>query len=327
MNKLRNIKSIVELITDDMLLVNEVILNQLKSDISLVNQIGYYIISNGGKRIRPIIVVLVGKSLGHFCCKHTQAAALIEFIHTASLLHDDVVDDSNMRRGKHAANMVFGNAASVLVGDFIYTRSFQMMIDLDSMFILKLISEAANVIAGGEILQLMNCNKINLSEEEYMQIIYSKTARLFEVAAHSSAVLSNASVEQEKALQNYGRYIGTAFQLIDDVLDYDYDNMNLDKDFGKDLDDGKLTLPLLHAMKHGNKKESILIREAIKKGNSRHLLKIIFAIMKHYGSLEYTYLRAQEEIQKAVDSLEIIDDSIYKEALVNLAYIVTQGYN
>lgn len=227
-----NSEQIIALTADDMTAVNQKIQKQLTSDVSLINQLGYYIISGGGKRIRPMIAVLTGRALGYDGDKHIQVAALIEFIHTATLLHDDVVDESDMRRGKQTANEVFGNAASVLVGDFIYTRSFQMMTDLDSMRVLKLMSEATNVIAEGEVLQLMNCNDPDISEADYMQVIYSKTARLFEAASQSAAILAGATPEQEKALQDYGRFLGTAFQLIDDVLDYDADNATLGKNTG-----------------------------------------------------------------------------------------------
>lgn len=274
-----------------------------------------------------MIAILAGRSLGYSEHKHIQVAALIEFIHTATLLHDDVVDESDMRRGKQTANAVFGNAASVLVGDFIYTRSFQMMTDLDSMRVLKLMSEATNVIAEGEVLQLMNCNDPDITEESYMQVIYSKTARLFEAASHASAILANATPEQEKALQDYGRYIGTAFQLVDDLLDYDADNTQLGKNTGDDLDEGKPTLPLLHAMQHGNTEESALIRQAIEQGNGRHLLDTVLGTMKRCGSLEYTYQRAQEEAQKAIDALNAIEDSVYKEALIGLAHVAIQRHS
>ena len=251
-------------------------------------------------------------------------AALIEFIHTATLLHDDVVDESDMRRGKQTANEVFGNAASVLVGDFIYTRSFQMMTDLDSMRVLKLMSEATNVIAEGEVLQLMNCNDPDISEADYMQVIYSKTARLFEAASQSAAILAGATPEQEKALQDYGRFLGTAFQLIDDVLDYDADNATLGKNTGDDLDEGKPTLPLLHAMHNGNAEESALIRQAIEQGNGRHLLEQVLATMKRCGSLAYTYARAEEEADKAIAALSALPDSQYKDALAGLAHIAVR---
>ncbi|NDK98497.1 octaprenyl diphosphate synthase [Photorhabdus bodei] len=319
-----NLESIIKLTADDMAAVNETILSQLNSDVTLINQLGYYIISGGGKRIRPIIAILASRALGYQGDKHITVAALIEFIHTATLLHDDVVDESDMRRGKATANAMFGNAASVLVGDFIYTRSFQMMTELNSMRVLKLMSEATNVIAEGEVLQLMNCNDPNISEDDYMRVIYSKTARLFEVAAHSSAILSNATPEQEMALQNYGRYLGTAFQLIDDLLDYNADSDTLGKNTGDDLNEGKPTLPLLHAMNHGTPEQSALIREAIEKGNGRHLLETVLTTMKQCGSLEYTRKRAEEEADKAIAALQALENSPYKQALVGLAHIAVQ---
>ncbi|CAM6794611.1 octaprenyl diphosphate synthase [Morganella morganii] len=319
-----NSEQIIALTADDMTAVNQKIQKQLTSDVSLINQLGYYIISGGGKRIRPMIAVLTGRALGYDGDKHIQVAALIEFIHTATLLHDDVMDESDMRRGKQTANEVFGNAASVLVGDFIYTRSFQMMTDLDSMRVLKLMSEATNVIAEGEVLQLMNCNDPDISEADYMQVIYSKTARLFEAASQSAAILAGATPEQEKALQDYGRFLGTAFQLIDDVLDYDADNATLGKNTGDDLDEGKPTLPLLHAMHNGNAEESALIRQAIEQGNGRHLLEQVLATMKRCGSLAYTYARAEEEADKAIAALSALPDSQYKDALAGLAHIAVR---
>ncbi|PHM62180.1 octaprenyl diphosphate synthase [Xenorhabdus ishibashii] len=319
-----NLESIIKLTADDMAAVNETILNQLNSDVALINQLGYYIISGGGKRIRPMIAVLAGKALRCQDAKHIKVAALIEFIHTATLLHDDVVDESDMRRGKATANSIYGNAASVLVGDFIYTRSFQMMTDLDSMRVLKLMSDATNVIAEGEVMQLMNCNDPNVSEDDYMKVIYSKTARLFEVAAHSAAILANATPEQEIALRDYGRYLGTAFQLIDDLLDYDSDNSTLGKNTGDDLNEGKPTLPLLHAMNHGSPEQSALIRGAIEQGNGRHLLDTVLTTMKQCGSLKYTRQRAEEEADKAISALQSLEDSPYKAALEGLAHVAVQ---
>ncbi|MBD2809848.1 octaprenyl diphosphate synthase [Xenorhabdus sp. Vera] len=319
-----NLESIIKLTTDDMAAVNDTILDQLNSDVALINQLGYYIISGGGKRIRPMIAVLTGKALHCEDEKHIKVAALIEFIHTATLLHDDVVDESDMRRGKATANAIYGNAASVLVGDFIYTRSFQMMTDLDSMRVLKLMSNATNVIAEGEVMQLMNCNNPDISEDDYMRVIYSKTARLFEVSAHSAAILANATPEQEVALRDYGRYLGTAFQLIDDLLDYDSDNSTLGKNTGDDLNEGKPTLPLLHAMNHGTPEQSVMIRNAIKQGNGRHLLDTVLATMKQCGSLKYTRQRAEEEADKAISVLQVLDDSPYKAALVGLAHVAVQ---
>ncbi|PHM50837.1 octaprenyl diphosphate synthase [Xenorhabdus miraniensis] len=319
-----NLESIIKLTADDMAAVNETILNQLSSDVALINQLGYYIISGGGKRIRPMIAVLAGKALHCEDGKYITVAALIEFIHTATLLHDDVVDESDMRRGKATANAIYGNAASVLVGDFIYTRSFQMMTDLDSMRVLKLMSDATNVIAEGEVMQLMNCNDPDISEDDYMRVIYSKTARLFEVAAHSAAILANATPEQEIALRDYGRYLGTAFQLIDDLLDYDSDNNTLGKNTGDDLNEGKPTLPLLHAMNHGTPEQSALIRSAIEQGNGRHLLDTVLATMKQCGSLKYTRQRAEEEADKAISALQILEDTPYKAALMGLAHVAVQ---
>ncbi|AMA65168.1 Octaprenyl-diphosphate synthase [Candidatus Arsenophonus lipoptenae] len=319
-----NLKSIIKLTAKDMEAVNKIILNQLNSDIHLINQLGNYIISSGGKKIRPMIAILIGKALRYKGENHINIAALVEFIHTATLLHDDVIDKSLLRRGKRTANAIFGNAASVLVGDFIYTKSFQMMTELNSLPILKLMSDATNIIAEGEILQLINCNNPNITENTYMQIIYSKTARLFEATTHASAIVSGANDTQQQALRNYGRYLGTAFQLIDDLMDYDSNSSTFGKNIGDDLNEGKLTLPLLHAMENGTKEESKLIRNLIKKGNGRNLLDIILITMKRCGSLEYTKKRAKEEADKAIKALDILSDTSYKDALISLVYISIQ---
>ncbi|CQD32061.1 octaprenyl diphosphate synthase [Yersinia mollaretii] len=319
-----NLEKIIELTAPDMAAVNTTILEQLNSDVVLINQLGHYIISGGGKRIRPMIAVLVARALHYQGTKHITVAALIEFIHTATLLHDDVVDESDMRRGKATANAAFGNAASVLVGDYIYTRSFQMMTGLESLRVLTLMSEATNVIAEGEVLQLMNCNNPDITEENYMQVIYSKTARLFEAASQSAAVLANASEEQELALQNYGRYLGTAFQLIDDLLDYSSDGTTLGKNTGDDLNEGKPTLPLLHAMRNGTSEQEAMIRQAIEQGNGRHLLEPVLAAMQQCGSLDYTRQRAEEEADKAIAALQILPESEYRLALEGLAHIAVQ---
>ncbi|WHP84243.1 octaprenyl diphosphate synthase [Edwardsiella anguillarum] len=314
-----NLEQITELTAQDMADVNAKILHQLNSDVALINQLGYYIISGGGKRIRPMIAVLAARALGYQGDRHVTIAALIEFIHTATLLHDDVVDESDMRRGKATANAAFGNAASVLVGDFIYTRAFQMMTSLESLRILALMSEATNVIAEGEVQQLMNVNDPDISEENYMQVIYSKTARLFEAAAQCSAILAGADTAQERALQGYGRYLGTAFQLIDDLLDYDADGKTLGKNTGDDLNEGKPTLPLLHAMHHGSAERSAMIRQAIEQGNGRHLLEPVLETMQQAGSLDYTRSRAEEEADKAIVALAPLPDSPHKQALIGLA--------
>ncbi|BDH44450.1 octaprenyl diphosphate synthase [Salmonella enterica subsp. enterica serovar Choleraesuis] len=319
-----NLEKINQLTAQDMAGVNATILEQLDSDVQLINQLGFYIVSGGGKRIRPMIAVLAARALNFEGQSPVKLAALIEFIHTATLLHDDVVDESDMRRGKATANAAFGNAASVLVGDFIYTRAFQMMTDLGSLRLLEVMSEAVNVIAEGEVLQLMNVNDPNISEESYMRVIYSKTARLFEAAAQCSAILANASSAQEQALQDYGRYLGTAFQLIDDLLDYSSDGETLGKNVGDDLNEGKPTLPLLHAMHNGSPEQAQMIRSAIEQGNGRHLLGPVLETMAACGSLEWTRARAEAEADKAISALSILPDSEHKEALVALAHIAVQ---
>ncbi|MGL9735497.1 MAG: octaprenyl diphosphate synthase [Symbiopectobacterium sp.] len=319
-----NLQQITALAAHDMNDVNGVILAQLNSDVVLINQIGNYIIGGGGKRIRPMIAVLAARALTYGGDKHVTVAALIEFIHTATLLHDDVVDESDMRRGKETANTAFGNAASVLVGDFIYTRAFQMMTSMGSLRVLALMSEAVNVIAEGEVLQLMNCNDPDITEDSYMRVICSKTARLFEAAAQASGILAGATDEQEKALQEYGRYLGTAFQLIDDLLDYSADGKTLGKNTGDDLNEGKPTLPLLHAMRNGNSEQCAMIRKAIEEGNGRHLLEPVLDAMQQCGSLEYTRQRAEQEADKAISALQALPPSHFREALEGLAHIAVQ---
>jgi octaprenyl-diphosphate synthase len=271
-----------------------------------------------------MIAVLAARAVGYQENAHVTIAALIEFIHTATLLHDDVVDESDMRRGKATANAAFGNAASVLVGDFIYTRAFQMMTSLGSLKILEVMSKAVNVIAEGEVLQLMNVNDPDITEENYMHVIYSKTARLFEAAAQCSGILGGCSEAQEKGLQDYGRYLGTAFQLIDDLLDYSADGETLGKNVGDDLNEGKPTLPLLHAMRNGTPEQAKLIREAIEQGNGRHLLEPVLETMAACGSLEWTRQRAEEEADKAIAALQVVPDSPWREALIGLAHIAVQ---
>ncbi|HCG6386697.1 TPA: octaprenyl diphosphate synthase [Vibrio parahaemolyticus] len=317
-------KTIQALTADDMAKVNETIQAQLNSDVSLINQLGFYIVSGGGKRLRPLLAILSARALGYQGTGHTMAAAFIEFIHTATLLHDDVVDESDMRRGKATANAAFGNAASVLVGDFIYTRSFQMMTELGSMKILQLMSNAVNVIAEGEVQQLMNCNDPDTTEESYMQVIYSKTARLFESATQIGAILNDAPEHVELALQNYGKYLGTAFQLIDDVMDYTSDGEDMGKNVGDDLAEGKPTLPLLHAMRNTTPENALMIREAIEKANGMERLDEILAVMKETGSLEYTTQKALEEADKAIAELEVLPESEYKEALITLAHVAVK---
>ena len=315
----------IQALTDaDMQKVNQAILAQINSDVPMVNQLGFYIVQGGGKRIRPLIAVLAARALGYESDKVATCATFVEFIHTASLLHDDVVDESDMRRGKATANAAFGNAASVLVGDFIYPRAFQMMTSLGSLKVLEVMSEAVNVIAEGEVLQLMNVNDPDITEENYMRVIYSKTARLFEAAAQCSGILAGCTEAQEKGLQDYGRYLGTAFQLIDDLLDYSADGETLGKNVGDDLNEGKPTLPLLHAMRNGTADQAKMIREAIEQGNGRHLLEPVLETMAICGSLEWTRQRAEEEADKAIEALQVIPDSPWREALIGLAHIAVQ---
>lgn len=316
-----NLEQINQLIANDMIAVNRTIAEQLSSDVALIGQLGHYIMSGGGKRIRPTIAILVAHALGYQGNLHLTNAALIEFIHTATLLHDDVVDNSTMRRGKVTANNIFGNAASVLVGDFIYTRAFQMMTQIGSMRVLSIMSEAVNVIAEGEVLQLMNCNNSLISEESYMRVIYNKTARLFEVAAQVSAILADASPGYEEALKKYGRYLGTAFQLIDDVLDYSADDKLLGKNVGDDLSEGKPTLPLIHAMKHSTPAQSAVIRQAIEQGDGRHMLDAIVETMQQTGSLEWARLRAEQEAEKAIQAIAILPETPWRQALISLAHL------
>ncbi|AWX14628.1 octaprenyl diphosphate synthase [Mergibacter septicus] len=316
-----DLKTIQALAAPDMQAVNEMILAQLNSNVVLINQLGHYIISGGGKRIRPLITVLAAKALGIVGTEHITCATFIEFIHTATLLHDDVVDESTLRRGKETANALFGNAASVLVGDFIYTRAFQLMTKLNSLEILAVMSDAVNVISEGEVLQLMNCNDPNTTEASYLQVIYSKTARLFEVSTLCAAILAKADIALQTGLRDYGRYLGTAFQLVDDVLDYSANAQQLGKNRGDDLAEGKPTLPLLHAMHNGNPEQAKLIRQVIEQGNGREVLEQVLAIMQEHGSLDYAMQKAREEAQKAVDAISILPESEYKQALISLSYL------
>ncbi|GAC35100.1 octaprenyl diphosphate synthase [Paraglaciecola polaris] len=316
-----DLDNILSLAEPDMLAVNQLIQKQVNSDVSLINQLGFYIVNSGGKRLRPLLTVLAARALDIQGEQHHTLAAIVEFIHTATLLHDDVVDESTMRRGRETANEVFGNQASVLVGDFLYTRSFQMMVTLDSMRVMQILSDATNVIAEGEVLQLMNCNDPDTSEESYMQVIYSKTARLFEAATLLSAVLTKQSTDIENAMQDYGKYLGTAFQLVDDIMDYASDSEDMGKNMGDDLAEGKPTLPLLYAMWHGTPQQSALIREAIEEGNGMDNLSAILSAIEETGALTYTKQQALNACQQAIEALTPIADSTYKQALIGLAHL------
>ncbi|GAB3019037.1 octaprenyl diphosphate synthase [Bowmanella dokdonensis] len=314
-----DIEQIRQLADDDMQAVNQLIQQQVSSDVVLINQLGFYIVNSGGKRIRPLICVLAARTLGIDNRDHHTLAAIIEFIHTATLLHDDVVDESTMRRGRETANELFGNQASVLVGDFLYTRSFQMMVSLGRMRVMEILSDATNVIAEGEVLQLMNCNDPDTSEQRYLQVIYSKTARLFEAATQLAAVLTDQPQEIELAMQDYGKYLGTAFQLVDDILDYAADSAEMGKNVGDDLAEGKPTLPLLYAMWKGSAEQQAMIRSAIEKGDGLQHLATILQAMEETGALQYTRDKALQAAQRAVEALAPVPDSPFKQALAALA--------
>ena len=321
-----DIKAIQALSQDDMTKVNDLIYSQLHSDVALINQLGIYIVNAGGKRMRPMLTVLTAQALNQANAdklddKHCTIAAIIEFIHTATLLHDDVVDESNMRRGRETANALFGNSASVLVGDFLYTRSFQMMTKLGDMRIMDILSDATNIVAEGEVLQLMNCNDPDTTEESYLQVIYCKTAKLFEAATRLAAVITQQDSAIETAMADYGKYLGTAFQLVDDIMDYTADAKEMGKNVGDDLTEGKPTLPLLYAMKHGTDEQRQLIRNAIEHGNGMEYLDDILSAMKQTGALIYTQKKAEIEADKAINALAILPESDYKTALVALAHI------
>ncbi|WP_371186590.1 octaprenyl diphosphate synthase [Thalassotalea maritima] len=316
-----NITDIQKLASKDMADVNALIYKQLESDVALINQLGMYIVNAGGKRVRPLMTVLAARAMGYQGAKHISLAAIIEFIHTATLLHDDVVDESTMRRGLETANAMFGNSASVLVGDFLYTRSFQMMVGLDSMEVMKVLSNATNVIAEGEVLQLMNVNDPDTTIDSYMQVIYSKTAKLFEAATRLAAVITEQDEQIVAAMKAYGMHVGTAFQLIDDLLDYTAQAQEMGKNVGDDLAEGKPTLPLLHAMRHGTEQQTKMIRDAIELGNGMDNLEPILEAMQQTGALAFTQQQAEQEAEKAIAALAVLPDSEYKQALIALADI------
>jgi len=308
---------------DDMAAVDRLISKSLDSDVALVSQVSEYIVMSGGKRLRPLIVLLAARAFGYEGEQHVRAAAIIEFIHTATLLHDDVVDSSERRRGKDSANTVFGNQASVLVGDFLYSRAFQMMVDIDSMRVMQILADATNTIAAGEVMQLMNVHDPDTSEDDYLKVIYRKTARLFEAGAQIAAVLAGRSEAEETAMIRYGQQLGTAFQLVDDALDFDASAEELGKNIGDDLAEGKATLPLIHAMKNGSAEDKDLIRKAILDGGLDQLEKIT-AIIESTGALQYTAARAQEAADQAITALSDVPDSDYKQALIAIADFAVQ---
>ncbi len=297
--------------------VNRVIRKRLASEVVLINQISEYIISAGGKRLRPALLLMVARALGDTSHHRHELAAVVEFIHTATLLHDDVVDESALRRGKQTANALFGNAASVLVGDFLYSRAFQMMVGVDQMRVMQILSDATNVISEGEVLQLLNMHDPDVDEARYMQVIRYKTAKLFEAAALLGAVLAGASPSQETAAAEYGRHIGAAFQIMDDWLDYTGTPESMGKNAGDDLREGKPTLPLIWLMQHGSREERLLAREAIEQGGTDRFDTIFTAITRS-GALDYTLQGAEREAHAALEAIVRFPDSLYKESLLDL---------
>jgi len=307
-----------EPVADELRRLDEVIVARLASDVVLVNQVAQYIVGAGGKRLRPLSVLLAARACSYAGDRHVEAAAIIEFIHTATLLHDDVVDGSGLRRGRHTANEVFGNQASVLVGDYLYSRAFQMMVDLGDMRIQAVMADATNTIAMGEVLQLMNAHDPDTSEQSYLEVIYRKTARLFEAGAQMAAILAKAPPAVEQAMVAYGRHLGTAFQLVDDALDYRADREALGKNLGDDLAEGKPTLPLIHALSRATPEDAARLRAAIEQGGVDDL-EAITRTIESSGGLEYTARLAQREKDLAIEALADLPDSAHKRALRSLA--------
>lgn len=314
---------IAELAADDRRAVDDLIAASLESDVALVSQVSQYIVASGGKRLRPLVVLLAARALGYQGNQHIRAAAIIEFIHTATLLHDDVVDSSSRRRGKDSANTVFGNQASVLVGDFLYSRAFQMMVDIGDMHVMRILADATNTIAAGEVMQLMNVHDPDTSEDDYRQVIYRKTARLFEAGSQIAAVLCGQDTAIEASMVDYGRHLGTAFQLVDDALDYDASPQELGKNIGDDLAEGKATLPLIYAMQNCSASEKAIIRNAIIEGGLDQLDRIT-SIIHATGALQYTATRAREAADLAIASLDALPPSEHRQALIQIAELSVQ---
>ena len=306
------------LIRADSKAVDELIRENLRSDVMLISQVSEYIINSGGKRIRPLIALLAAKALNYSGKNHILTAAIIEFIHTATLLHDDVVDESKRRRGQDTANIIFGNQASILIGDFLYSRAFQMMVKLDEMKVLRILADTTNTIATGEVMQLINIHDPNIDENNYTQVIYRKTACLFEASGHAAAILADTDKTNRMAMINYGKHLGIAFQLIDAAPDYSASSEVLGKNLGDDLAEGKPTLPIIYAIKNSSPTKRKIIQTAIENGDLTKLA-IIQEIIESTGAIKYTSMRAQEAAEKAVDASSILPDSKYKEALISIA--------
>ena len=315
---INTINDITQLIAEDMGKLNACIQSRLHSEVVLINQIGGHIINSGGKRLRPIIHLLSSRALNYDGSQHIDLSAIIEFIHTATLLHDDVVDSSDLRRGQDTANALWGNAASVLVGDFLYSRAFEMMVEIDRMQVMSILSKATNTIAEGEVLQLLNCHDPDTTEARYLEVIHNKTAKLFESASELAAVICDRPESEQQAMAKYGMHLGCAFQLIDDVLDYTSSAEDMGKNLGDDLAEGKPTLPLIYAMRNGTAEQATMIREAIENGGLEKIDEIHQAIHSS-GAIDYTSECARKEAQLAIEALEFLADSEFKEALIFLA--------
>lgn len=308
-------------VKDDFQAVDELIRTNLNSDVPLVEEISAYLIDAGGKRLRPLLVLLCAKACGYGAVDHIKLAAVIEFLHTAMLLHDDVVDDSSLRRGRKTVNSEWGNPASVLVGDFLHSRAFEMMVEIGNVRVMQILSRATNVIAEGEVQQLCNIRNPHISESDYLQIISRKTAMLFQAASHSGAVLAGADHEAETSLKNYGQYLGIAFQLVDDQLDYLGETEQLGKNVGDDLAEGKMTLPLIVAMRNGNADQQAFISEAIMRGGTDRLSEVI-DVVRQTGGLDYTAELANTQRNQAIDCLKGIKDSSYRDSMDTLVNFV-----
>ena len=306
------------LVADDMAAVDQVIQDRLRSHVVLINQLSQYIVSSGGKRLRPLLVLLAARAFDYPGRDHVHLSAVVEFIHTATLLHDDVVDASDLRRGHETANAIWGNEASVLVGDFLYSRAFQMMVGVGSMRVMEILADTTNAIAEGEVQQLLNCNDPETTEERYLEVIRAKTAKLFEAGCQIGAVLAGADPDQEQALGRYGMHLGTAFQLVDDVLDYQSPATVTGKNVGDDLAEGNPTLPIIHAIRNAGPEQSEILRQAVREGGLARIGEVLAAI-ESTGAIAYTSQSARDEAEQAVAVLEPIPASPYKEALVALA--------
>ena len=311
---MQNFEDIQNLIQEDLTQTDQVLIEHLSSDVALINQMSHYIIGAGGKRLRPLLLLLCARASHYQGQHHHLMAVVIELIHTATLLHDDIVDESSTRRGKETANEVWGNAASVLVGDFLYSRAFELMVEPGSMRIMQILSKATNEIAQGEVMQLLNCQNSDLTESEYYQVIERKTAVLFQAATQIGAVLAGANPEQEEALRQYGLHLGNAFQIIDDVLDYESDAQTMGKEVGDDLSEGKTTMPMIYAMAHASSAEQKLLKEAIDNADTTKIDQVI-EILNKVGAFDYTRAQAQKSAELAKAQLGAIDDSEFKQAL------------